>query len=172
LAGTGHLVRVFFIHLESRRVSAGGITKHPDQEWMERIARSTTQESWSYLHPCRYVLHDRDTKFCASFRSVPEAGGLKTIPLPARSPNLNVFAERWLRSAKQECVSKLILFGVRPLARTLAEISAHYHSERNHQGKGNILLFPQAGDEPKQRRHPVACHQRLGGVLKYYGRAA
>ena len=100
------------------------------------------------------------------------AGGVKAIPLPARSPNLNAFAERWVRSAKQECLSRLILFGERPLSRALAEFSAHYHGERNHQGKGNKLLFPDAGDEPKPRGHPVVCHQRLGGLLKYYGRAA
>ena len=79
---------LFFLHLESRRVSVAGITRHPDQEWMEQIARSATQESWGYLNRCRYVLHDRDTKFCASFRTLLAAGGVKTIPLPARSPNL------------------------------------------------------------------------------------
>jgi len=102
---------LFFLHLETRRVSVAGITRHPDQEWMEQIARSATQETWGYLHSCRYVLHDRDTKFCASFRSALASGGVKTIPLPARSPNLNAFAERWVRSVKQECLSKLILFG-------------------------------------------------------------
>jgi hypothetical protein len=163
---------LFFIHLESRRVSVAGITRHPDQEWMEQIARSAIQETWGYLHPCRYVLHDRDTKFCASFRSVLAAGGVRAIPLPARSPNLNAFAERWVRSAKQECLSRLILFGERPLSRALAEFSAHYHGERNHQGKGNKLLFPEAGDEPKLRRRTVECRHRLGGLLKYYRRAA
>jgi putative transposase len=69
------------------------------------------------LHPCRYVLHDRDTKFCASFRSALASGGVKTIPLPAKSPNLNAFAERWVRSVKQECLSKLILFGEGPRSR-------------------------------------------------------
>ena len=123
---------LFFIHLESRRVSVAGITRHPDQEWMEQIARSATQETWGHLHPCRYVLHDRDTKFCASFRSVLAAGGVRAIPLPARSPNLNDFAERWVRSAKQECLSRLILFGERPLSRALTEFNAHYHGERNH----------------------------------------
>lgn len=91
-------------------------------------------------------------------------GGVKTIPLPARSPNLNAFAERWVRSVKRECLSKLILFGPGPLARVLTEFCAHYHGERNHQGKGNKLLFPEAGD--------VQSRQRLGGLLKYYGRAA
>ena len=136
---------LFFLHLESRRVSVAGITRHPDQAWMEQIARSATQEDWGYLHPCRYVLHDRDTKFCASFRCLLAEGGVQAIPLPARSPNLNAFAERWVRSVKEECLSKLVLFGERPLSRTLAEFTAHYHSERNHQGKSNQLLFPGKG---------------------------
>jgi hypothetical protein len=114
---------LFFLHLESRRVSVAGITRHPDQEWMEQIGRSATQETWGYLHSCRYVLHDRDTKFCASFRSALASGGVKTMPLPAQSPNLNAFAERWVRSVKQECLSKLILFSEGRLVRVLTEHS-------------------------------------------------
>ena len=170
--GAGDLLRLFFFHLGSRRVNVAGITRNPDQEWMEQIARSANQETWGYLHPCRCVLHDRDTKFCAAFRSVLAEGGVKVIPLPARSPNLNAFAERWVRSVKQVCLSKLILFGERPLLRALAEFSTHYHHDRNHQGKGNKLLFPHAGDEPRQPGHTGACRQRLGGLLKYYGSAA
>ena len=104
---------LFFIHLGSRRVRVAGITRHPDQEWMEQIARSATQETWG-LSSCCYILHDRDTKFCASFRSILAGSGVKTLALPARSPNLNAFAERWVRSAKEECLSKLILFGEGP----------------------------------------------------------
>ncbi len=141
---------LFFLHLETHRVNVAGITRHPDQAWMEQIARGATQEAWGYLRLCRAVLHDRDTKFCASFRSVLAAGGVKTIPLPPRSPNLNAFAERWVRSA----------------------ISAHYHGERNHQGKGNKLLFPEAGVRPSKRGLPIHCRYRLGGLLKFYGRAA
>ena len=163
---------LFFLHLETRRVHIAGITRHPDQEWMEQIGRSATQETWGYLQPCRYVLHDRDTKFCASFRSALAAGGVRTIPLPAKSPNLNAFAERWVRSVKQECLSKVILFGEGPLSRVLAEYSRHYHSERNHQGKGNHLLFPDAREKRNQQRRSIECRHRLGGLLKYYRRAA
>ena len=163
---------LFFIFLESRRVTVAGITRHPNQEWMEQIARSATQEGWGYLQSCRYMLHDRDSKFCATFRSTLANSGVKTLPLPARSPNLNAFAERWVRSVKEECLSKLILFGEGPLSRALAEFSIHYHGERNHQGKGNKLLFPEAGVQAAQRSHGVECHHRLGGLLKYYRRAA
>jgi transposase InsO family protein len=163
---------LFFLHLESRCVSVAGVTRHPDQEWMQQMARNATQDRWRQLDRCRFMLHDRDTKFCASFRSVLAAGGVKTISLPARSPNLNAFAERWVRSVKEECLSKLILFGVGPLSRALTEFSTHYHSERNHQGKGNLLLFPKPGDAFDHRRHTVRCRQRLGGLLKYYSRAA
>ena len=97
---------------------------------------------------------------------------MKTVPLPARSPNLNAFAERWVRSAKQECLSKLILSGEGPLSRTLAEFSLHDQGERNHQGEGNKLLSRETSDKPKQRGHTVECRQRLGGLLKFYARAA
>ena len=66
-----------------------------------------TMEEWGFLRGCRYVLHDRDTKFCASFRELIESGSIKTIRLPARSPNLNSFAERWVRSVKEECLSPI-----------------------------------------------------------------
>lgn len=159
---------LFLIHLETRRITIAGMTRHPDAEWMEQIARSATQENWGYLSPCRYVLHDRDQKFCASFRSVLAEAGVKPLLLPARSPNLNAYAERWVRSVKQECLSKLILTGEGPLPRSLTEFTAHYHLERNHQGKGNQLLTPL----PENQGRQIRCRQRLGGLLKFYVRAA
>jgi putative transposase len=76
------------------------MTPYPGHEWMEQQARNATMEEWGFLRGCRYLLHDRDTKFCASFRELIESGSIKTIRLPARSPNLNSFAERWVRSVK------------------------------------------------------------------------
>ena len=84
------------------------------------------------------------------------------------SPNLNAFTERWVRSVKQECIAKLILCGERSLQGALTEFVAHYHSERNHQGKGNVLLFPApVNATPRQL---VRCRQRLSGLLRYYCR--
>ena len=97
---------------------------------MEQMGRNVTMQKWGFLANSRYLLHDRDSKFCPSFRQLIEAGRVKTMPLPARSPNLNAFAERWVRSVKQECLSELILFGERPLRRALQQYVAHYHEER------------------------------------------
>src|SRR5918997_1663162 len=127
---------LFFIHLETRRVTLGGITRHPTEAWMEQVARNAIDEASGHLHHIRYVLHDRDTKFCASFRKTLTSGGVKCIALPARSPNLNAFAERWVRSVKEECLSKLILFGEASLRRALNEYVADFHGEGIIRGRG------------------------------------
>jgi hypothetical protein len=163
---------LFFLHLESRRVSLAGITRHPTEEWMQQIARNATEESSGFLRTCRFVLHDRDTKFCTGFRETLALGGVQPLMLPPRSPNLNAFAERWVRSVRQECLSKLILFGERCLQRAVTEFIAHYHGERNHQGKGNALLFGEPDPLNYAFGSHVRCKHRLGGLLKYYPRAA
>ena len=79
------------------------------------------------------------------------------LALPARSPNLNAYAERWVRSVKEECLSKVILFGERSLRRALSEYVDHFHAERNHQGKGNILLFPRNAYSNEAGRVSRSC---------------
>ena len=157
---------LFFIHLESRRVYLAGITVHPNEAWMKQIARNATMDDCGALRDCRYLLHDRDTKFTRSFRAIIASGRVEPLALPARSPNLNAYAERWVRSVKEECLSKVVLFGERSLRRALSNHLDHFHAERNHQGKGNVLLFPR--DTHRYREGPVRCRQRLGGLLRYY----
>jgi hypothetical protein len=164
---------LFFIEVGSRRVSMGGITRQPDSSWMAQVARNATMEGAGYLNGCRYLLHDHDTKFCREFRETLAAGGVKCTPIPARSPNLNAHAERWVRSIKEECLSKLILFGETSLRRVVSEYLEHYHQERNHQGKGNLLLFPTSTTPSEAGPHrSISCRERLGGLLKYYRDAA
>ena len=158
---------LFVIELETRRVTLAGITRHPTQEWMEQVARNLTDFESGSLRNHRYVLHDRDTKFCASFRSILRDGGVHPLRLPARSPNLNAFAERWVRSVKQECLSKLILLGESSLRRALAQYVTHYHEERNHQRKNNLLLFPAPGTPCRSRNEDSlqATSGRIASVL-------
>ena len=159
---------LFFIHLDSRKVEIAGVTPHPNERWMKQIARNVTMDEWGFLGHCRYLVHDRDTKYCQSFREIIESGDVKPLRLPARSPNLNAFSERWVKSVKSECLSKLILFGESSLRRVLREYLAHYHAERNHQGKDNVLLFPSTAKVMKPIDESVDCKERLGGLLKYY----
>src|ERR1039457_996404 len=161
-----------FIHLESRKVDIAGITVHPNEQWMRQMARNVTMEGSGALRDCRYLLHDRDTKYTSSFRAIIESGQVKTLPLPARSPNLNAYAERWVRSVKDECLSKLILFGEGSLRRALTQFQEHYLFERNHQGKANMLLFTRTDELTGIPGPSIESRERVGGLLKYYYRRA
>jgi putative transposase len=162
---------LFFIHLGSRNIYVAGLTPHPNQRWIIQIARHVTMADWGFLAPGQYLIHDRDRKYCPAFQHIIDTAGVTRVPLPARSPNLNAFAERWVRSVKDEALSWLILFGEGSLRHVLKEYEPHYHSERNHQGRGNVLLFPLVSQGDKGEG-PLQCRERLGGLLKYYDREA
>jgi transposase InsO family protein len=162
---------LFFIHLGSRKVYIAGMTPQPNQAWMMQVARNVTMEQWGFLSPGQYLIHDRDGKYGPAFRQLIDAAGVTRVPLPPRSPNLNVYAERWVRSVKEECLSRLILYGEASLRHALTQYVEHFHHERNHQGKGNVRLFP-AISQDSACQGPIQCRERLGGLLKYYAREA
>src|SRR2546426_9578063 len=93
---------LFFIHLGSRKVYVAGVTPHPNEAWMVQVARNVTMEAWGFLSPGQYLIHDRDGKYCPAFQQIIDGAGVKRVPLPPRSPNLNAYAERWVRSVKEE----------------------------------------------------------------------
>jgi transposase InsO family protein len=162
---------LFFIKLDTREVHIAGVTSHPNEPWMMQVARNLTMEEWGILQPGQYLIHDRDTKFCVAFKQRLDDAGVKRLPLPAKSPNVNAIAERWIRSVKEEALSKLILCGACSLGHVLSAYVAHYHHERPHQGKGNVMVVPT--DRPHRRTDgPIRCRERLGGLLTYYDREA
>ena len=167
LGGLATYYVLFFIRLGSRKVHVAGVTPHPNETWMVQMARNMTMEEWGCLSSGYYLIHDRDGKYCPAFQRIIEAAGVTRVPLPPRSPNLNAYAERWVRSVKEECLARLILFGEAALHHALREYMAHDHRERHHQGKGHVLLFPTSSHAP-ERTGPVRCRERLGGLLKYY----
>jgi putative transposase len=119
--------------------------------WLERSAQ--------------YIIRDRDAVYGDVFIRRLRAMSIRDRPTAPRSPWQNAYADRWVRSVKEECLSKVILFGERPLRRALSEYVGHYHAERNHQGKDNVLLFPRY--TCRRRAGPVQCRERLGGLLRY-----
>ncbi len=163
---------LFFIHIGSRKVYIAGMTPHPNEEWTKQIARNITMADWGFLSKCKYLIHDRDSKFCETFCKIIKSGGVEPLKLPPQSPNLNSYCERWVLSVKSECISGLIFFGEQNLHFALKEYTIYYHEERNHQGKENRLLFPQVDFDPDRRDGRIECRSRLGSILSYYYRAA
>src|SRR5256712_13858710 len=156
---------LFFIRLGTREVHVAGVTPHPNEAWMIQVARNVTMEEWGVLSPGQYLIHDRDGQYCPAFQHIVDTAGVKRVPLPPRSPNLNAYAERWVRSVKEECLSRLILCGEGSLRHALQAYVEHYHHERNHQGKENVLLFPLTSQR-SQGKGPAQCRERLGGLLE------
>lgn len=161
---------LFVIDLKTRTVEIAGIVRQPDGDWMKQIARNLTDAGEGFLRNARHLIHDRDSLFSKDFRGILQAGGVETVKLPARSPNLNAYAERFVRSIKSECLSKIIPLGERHLRLVVSEYVEHYHLERNHQGLDNRLIERSRGQPPDGGR--VARRERLGGVLNFYYREA
>jgi putative transposase len=161
---------LFVIDLKTRRVEIAGIARQPDGEWMEQIARNLTDCDSGFLNGTRNLIHDRDPLFTKRFREILKPSGVKTVKLPARSPNLNAYAERFVLSVKSECLAKIIPLGERHLRTAVKEYTEHYHLERNHQGLDNELI--EKPTYSPDRDGSVECRERLGGILKYYHRRA
>jgi len=123
-----------------------------------------------FLRSSRLLIHDRSTLFSERFRQALRSACVETLRLPARSPNLNAFAERFVRSIRQECLSRMIFFGENSLRRAVEEFVSHYNQERNHQGFANQLIRPEVAAFPV--RGNSYRRKRLGGLLNYYFREA
>ena len=168
--GLQRFMVLFFIEVSTRKVEIGGIAAAANGPWMAQVGRNLTDAVDGILAGKRYLIHDRDPLFTAEFLSMLEASGIESVKLPPRSPNLNAFAERFVRSIKESCLDRLILFGESSLRTAIHEFLEHYHHERNHQGLGNRLIMPEkdlSGTSGKLRRR-----ERLGGMLNYYHRTA
>jgi len=160
---------VFVIDLASRRVQIVGSTPQPDDVFMRQVGRTLTAADEGVLVGHRVLICDRDAKWSAPVRERLGEAGIRVVRTPYQAPNANAYAERFVRSIKEECLTRLILFGERHLRRTIAEFVEHYHRERNHQGLDNELIVRAP---PVEGGHRIHRRQRLGGLLNYYARAA
>ncbi len=136
---------------------------------MAQAARRLTDAVDGFLAGHRVLICDRDGKWTEGFRRIVQSAGVRIVLTPARAPNANAYAERFVRSIRAECLDRLILFGERRLLHALDEFVAHYHGERNHQGLENELITPTTSAAGGTQ---VRCRDRLGGLLRYYYRAA
>ncbi len=165
----GKLRRVVGLRMADVEI-ARCIEPEPDSEWMKQIGRNLTDASDGFLLGKRYLIFDRDSVFTKDFRTILKAAGVKPVVLPPRSPNLNAYAERFVRSIKEGCLNGIIFFGEQSLRRAITEFMTHYHKKRNHQGLENRLIDPEEG--VGQVVGQIERRARLGGMLKYYYREA
>lgn len=170
MKGLQRFMVLFFIEVSSRRVQLGGIAKCPNGFWMDQIARNLTDCEDGLLKRNRYLIHDRDPLYTRSFGEILSQSGIAPVKLPPASPNLNAFAERFVRSIKEDCLDKMIFFGEDSLRTAVCEYIAHYHAERSPQGLGNRLIIPlpSTGDTTGS----IKRTERPGGMLRYYYRGA
>src|SRR5713226_3483364 len=164
--GLTRYVVLFLIDLSTRRVEIAGIAAQATGLWMAQVARNLSDDVDGFLIGKRYLIHDRDPLYTTEFLGTLSTAGVKSVKLPPRSPNLNAHAERFVRTIKESCLDRMILFGEGSLRKAIHEFIAHYHLERNHQGLGNRLITPEG---PRSRgTGAVRRRQRLGGMLNYY----
>ena len=170
MTGLTRFLVFFVIDLATRRVEIVGIDRRPNEKWMLQQARNLTDADDGFLKDNRILIHDRDPLFMEQFRATLKATGVRALKLPKRSPNLNAYAESYVRGAKRECSDKMILFGEAHVRYVVECQAAHYNNERPHQGLGNRRI--NEPEEPPPKDGPVLCRERLGDLLKSYYREA
>nr|WP_279382513.1 integrase core domain-containing protein [Acanthopleuribacter pedis] len=156
------------MHLATRRIHIAGIVNEPTQAWMVQIARNETDEEHGFLKEGSFLIHDRAAVFGETFKATLAATGVTTVKLPARSPNLNAHVERVIRSIREECLDRFVIFSKGQLEYLLREYVAHYHEERPHQSLGNQLISGKQGKSAGRIRRRT----RLGGLLSFYDRVS
>jgi transposase InsO family protein len=137
---------------------------------MKQIARNLTDCVDGYLVGYERLIHDPGKPFAKEFKEILDGGGVKTLRLPRRSPDLNAYAERWVRTIKENCLDQMILIGETSLRRVVKEFVEHYNTERAHQSLENKIIEPKFDEIPIEGE--IECDSRLGGMLNYYYRKA
>jgi len=161
---------LFVIDLSTRRVEIAGISSTPHGTWVERVLKRMTDDFDGFLRNHKYRIHARNPLFTKSMIEMLCSSGVESIKLPPKSPNLNAYAERFVRSIKHECLNRIIPIGEKHLWRAVDAYVQHYNHDRPHQGIGNVVLDPTF--KPAELEGKVICDQQLGGLIRSYRRAA
>jgi putative transposase len=168
---------LFFIELGTRQVRLAGVTCHPNGPWVVRRARELSMERPQATSAPRLLIRDRDSKFTRALDDVFASDGAQVITAPVQAPNANAFAERWVRTVRQECLGWMLIWGRRHLERVLDKYVRHYNHQRPHR---SLQLRPPCGSDIESTPTPSAVaiagrvrrRDRLGGLVHEYYRAA
>jgi len=151
---TGFLV-LFLVDLASRRVQIAGVTRDGNGLWMSQVSRNLSDTAEGFLIGKRYLIHDRDPLFTAEFLEILEATGVQSVKLPPRSPNLNAYAERFVRTIKESCLERMILFGEGSVRKAIHEFVLHYSSRAQPPRSGQSANHPGTACRSQRCSRPV-----------------
>jgi putative transposase len=175
LRGLRYLYVLVFLNVATRKVFVTKATEHPNTAWVIEQTAAFIRHAREQTLGVDLVFHDADRKFGRAFDDSLRKRGLRPRRLRPRSPNLNAFVEHWIQAIQVECLDHFMVLGAAHLDYLVAEFVAHYHVERPHQGLDNRLIFaakPPPENESIPSPRQVACHERLGGLLRHYQRHA
>jgi len=159
---------LFFIELSSRRIHLAGVTANPNEIWVTQQARQLIWELDGRETPLRFLISDNDGKFTGAFDTLFRSEGLRIIPTPYQAPNANSYSERWVRTAREECLDHILILNETHLRRVLGEfINDYYNVARPHQGIEQQTPIPYG--QPKNTG-TVQCRKVLGGIISDYYR--
>ncbi|HVO71399.1 MAG TPA: integrase core domain-containing protein [Aggregatilineaceae bacterium] len=158
-----------FIEIGSRRVHFAGCTAHPNGAWVEQQARQLMWALADREPNVRFLIRDNDKKSTEAYDTVFRSEGIDVISTPARAPKANAFMERWIRSAREECLDKLLIINEAHLRRVMREYVAFFNTARPHQGLDQQIPIPKTSDHGNG---PVRCRNVLGGIIRDYYRDA
>ena len=171
--GTVRHMVFFVIEIRTRAVHIAGIRVDPDGNWAKNVARGLVDPIDGFLRNAKYLIHDRDPLFNKAWSTMLKNGGVKCVATPAKSPNCNPHAERFVRTVREECLNKFVIFGESHLRHLLSEFEQHYNCERYHQGLGGKLVIANVKAKNDNGSDGVIkTRSRLGGILNFYHRKA
>jgi putative transposase len=163
---------LFFIEVQTRQVHLAGITAHPSGAWVTQQARNLLLELGDAADRFRFLVRDRDTKYTGAFDTVFTASGVKVLRTPPRSPRANAYSERWVRTARTECLDWILVWSATHLHRVLTEYVAHDNTARPHRGLGLDLPTPPPTADVRIVGERIQRSDVLGGLIHEYRRAA
>jgi putative transposase len=158
---------LFFISLATRRIEYVACSSNPDGRWVTQQARNFLMQ-FEHEQPFRFLIHDRDTKFSHPFDEIFRTEGINVIRTPVQAPNANAFAERWVRTARSDCLDRILILGRRHLEQVLRVYHRHYNEHRPHRA---LQLLPPNGRDPTPLNTTPDCLRRrdlLGGLIHEY----
>ena len=155
--------------MDSRVVHLLGVTANPAMAWVIQRARNFTSDLEDAGRRFRFLIRDRDTNFTASFDEVFKAIGISAIRTPVRSPRANAFAERWVRTVREDCLDHLLIYSMCHLQAVLADYVRHYNEARPHRGR---QLAPPLPRHDQPRTGEICRRDILRGIIHEYDRAA